>query len=241
MMPDRTGETFGSEAKRLAALDWHAVANELDSEGYAVLKDVLRPSEVRAFGRMMGDEGQLGELAELGLGRGRYRAFHAPLPATLPLWRRALHMTLLPLANQWEALLGSGITHSHPETAGHEGMEGNAIAALTRLGSGDFYALHQDSRTGPSFPFQAALLLSEPGDFSGGELVMTEQRPRMQSRPMVVPVQPGDIAILAAVHRPHRGAKGYYRVNLKHGVSRVRSGERLGMELLLGANGNLPP
>lgn len=237
MMPDRTGETFGSEASRIAALDWQTIGDELDREGYAVLSDVLRPSEVMAIGRLLADEeGQVGALAEQGLGQGRYRAFRAPLPATLPLWQRALRAGLSPLANRWETLLERSVTHvPRPrEVAVHAGSGGDVVATLTHLGSGDFYALHQDLEAGVSFPFQAALLLSDHGRFSGGELVLTEQRPRMQSRPMVVPVQPGDIAILAAVHRPHKGAKGYYKVTLKHGISRVRRGERLGLELLLG-------
>jgi hypothetical protein len=235
MMPDKTGETFGSEGHRVSALDWAALSDELDREGYAVVKDILRPSEVLAFGRLWsGKAGDFCDLSALELGRGQGRLLTGPLPVTLPLWQRALRAALMPLANRWEVLLGTGTLHGAHESLTPEQVRGTGEmgAMLTRLEAGDFHALHQNA-AGLRFPFQAALLLSEHRHFSGGELVMTEQRPRMQSRPMVVPVEPGDIAILAAAHRPHRGSKGYYKVTLRHGVSRLRSGQRVGLEFLL--------
>ena len=170
-------------------------------------------------------------MARHGFGKGEYRYFRYPLPALIGGLRSALYAKLVPLANAWNERMGEGIRY--PAT--QEGYLGLCHAAgqvrptplLLQYGAGDFNALHQDLYGDLVFPVQVAVLLSEPGrDFTGGEFVLTEQRPRMQSRAEVVPLRQGDAVAFAVHNRPVKGSKGYYRVNLRHGVSRIRSGRR---------------
>src|SRR5690606_2776277 len=170
-------------------------------------------------------------MARHGFGRGEYKYFDYPLPAPVAGLREAIYPRLAPIANRWNAAMG--VHDRYP--AGHTAFIERCHAAgqrrptplLLQYGVDDYNCLHQDLYGEQVFPLQVALLLSEPGrDFEGGEFVLTEQRPRMQSRAEVLPLRQGDAAIFAVHHRPVQGARGPYRVNLRHGVSRVRAGRR---------------
>ncbi|WP_193090754.1 2OG-Fe(II) oxygenase, partial [Advenella sp. FME57] len=162
--------------------------------------------------------------------------FEDKLPEVLAVLRKQLYRHLAPIANRWNEVLEIG--YRYPDTldsflqANHDADQNRQLSHLHRLQESDYIALHQRNDGQLVFPLQAVLLLSEPGqDFRGGELVMTEQRPRMQSRPLVLSLQQGDIAIMSTGQRPFKGSHGFYRVNMKHAISRVRSGQRIGLEL----------
>jgi hypothetical protein len=166
-----------------------------------------------------------------GFGRGEYQYFSYPLPAIIAALRPALYARLVPVANQWNEALGIAMrfpsTHAEFIARCHAAGQRKPTPLLLQYGAGDFNCLHQDLYGEHVFPVQVAILLSEPGrDFTGGEFVLTEQRPRMQSRAEVVPLTQGDAVIFAVRHRPVQGTRGVYRVNLRHGVSRIRSGQR---------------
>jgi hypothetical protein len=170
-------------------------------------------------------------MARHGFGRGEYKYFRYPLPRIVSALRATLYPYLAPIANRWNESLR--IDARFPARfAGflercHQAGQTRPTPLLLRYGPGDFNALHQDVYGEQVFPLQVAFLLSDPGkDFEGGELVLTEQRPRMQSRPSVVPLRRGDAVVFAVNHRPVAGARGFYRVSLRHGVSEVRSGRR---------------
>jgi hypothetical protein len=170
-------------------------------------------------------------MARHGFGRGEYKYFAYPLPGIVAALRTALYARLAPLANRWNAALGHEVAyparHADFLARCHSAGQTRPTPLLLRYGAGDYNCLHQDLYGEHVFPFQVAFLLAEPGrDFTGGEFVLTEQRPRMQSRAEVVPLGLGDAVIFAVHHRPVRGARGVYRVNLRHGVSRIRSGRR---------------
>ncbi|CAD6518397.1 hypothetical protein LMG27952_00998 [Paraburkholderia hiiakae] len=219
-------------------LDWSAIAAQLDSEGYAALPGLLRADEARALAREAGtwDALRRASLDSLDLGRGDLLYFDAALPQPWARWRTDFYRQLAPLANRWNEMLG--MTYRFPAQL-NAFLERNRRAGqtqtqshLNRLGTDDYLALHQRNEGEHVFPLQVVALLSAPGkDFTGGELVLTEQRPRMQSRPTVVPLGLGDAAIIATAQRPFKGSSGCYRVNLRHAISRVRSGERIGFEL----------
>ena len=175
-------------------------------------------------------------LASNNVGSGELIHFDATLPASLEKLRAALYPHLASIANRWNGILG--VTDRYPAQLqdflqrNREAGQARVQSHLSRLGPEDHIALHQRNDGEVVFPLQLIALLSAPGlDFLGGEFVMTEQRPRRQSRPMVLPLALGDAALIATAERPFRGSKGFYRVNLKHAVSRVRQGERLGLEL----------
>jgi len=219
---------------RLEGYDWHAVAAELDAHGCAVLPGILDPGECREVAALYPREEHFRShvvMARHGFGSGEYRYFAYPLPGLIAALRAALYPRLAAVANDWNRRMG--IALSYPRT--HEDFLKECHAAgqtrptplLLKYGAGDFNCLHQDLYGDLAFPLQVAFLLSEPGrDFSGGEFVLTEQRPRMQSRAEVVPLAMGDAVAFAVHGRPVQGTRGAYRVNLRHGVSRVRSGER---------------
>ncbi|WP_321866320.1 2OG-Fe(II) oxygenase [Paraburkholderia tropica] len=221
--------------------NWHAVEAQLNDEGYAVLADGFDATQALALGRelMQADARCYRSrvaLDTLDLGRGELRYFTDDLPAPLDAWRDALYRHLALIANRWSAKLGAPHAFA-PDFHGF--LDANLAAGQTqpqssvsRLRSEDWQALHQRDAGREVFPFQVVAVLSEPQrDFTGGEFVMTERRPRMQSRPIVVPLRPGDLAVVATSLRPCEGAQGVYRVSLKHAISRVRGGERIGLEL----------
>jgi uncharacterized protein len=219
---------------RVAAYDWRALAGELDTYGCAVLPKLLSPGECRTISALYPDESHFRShviMARHGFGKGEYRYFKYPLPDFLGGLRTALYPQLAGVANDWNGRMG--INERYP--AGHASfLKQCHVAGQTRptplllqYVRGDFNCLHQDLYGDLAFPIQVAILLSEPGkDFTGGEFVLTEQRPRMQSRAEVVPLRQGDAVAFAVHNRPVQGSKGTYRVNLRHGVSRVRSGMR---------------
>jgi hypothetical protein len=170
-------------------------------------------------------------MARHGFGRGEYKYFAYPLPEPIAGLRAALYPCLSPIANRWNEATGMGAhypaAHADFLARCHEAGQARPTPLLLKYGEGDFNALHQDLYGEHVFPLQVAILLSEPGgDFTGGEFVLTEQRPRMQSKAEVVPLRKGDAVVFAVSHRPVYGARGVYRVNLRHGVSRLRSGRR---------------
>jgi hypothetical protein len=230
----RPDDTLPAPADRVAALDWDAAAAELDQHGAAVLPALLTPEECRAIAALYPEEAPFRSrvvMARHGFGRGEYKYFGYPLPEPIAGLRAALYPRLAPVANGWNARMG--IDTRYPERheaflkACHAAGQARATPLLLQYEPGDFNCLHQDLYGDLAFPLQVAILLSEPGrDFTGGEFVLTEQRPRMQSRPEVVPLRQGDGVAFAVHHRPVAGTRGDYRVNLRHGVSRLRSGRR---------------
>jgi len=219
---------------RVGGIDWSAAARDLDGYGAAHLPELLPPKECRAIAAFYGDEQRFRShvvMARHGFGRGEYRYFNYPLPGTIASLRSAFYARLAPIANAWNARMGMTMRYpkAHSEfldmcrAAGQE----RPTPLLLRYVEGDYNCLHQDLYGDLAFPLQVAILLSEPGeDFTGGEFVLAEQRPRMQSRPEVVPLRQGDAVAFAVSNRPVAGTRGVYRVNLRHGVSRVRSGRR---------------
>jgi hypothetical protein len=170
-------------------------------------------------------------MARHGFGRGEYKYFRYPLPALIAALRSAVYPQLVPLANRWNELMGINARYpaKHAEfiAACHQAGQVKPTPLLLQYGVDDYNCLHQDVYGEHVFALQLAILLSEPDkDFTGGEFVMTEQRPRMQSRAMVVPLRQGDGVVFAVRNRPVQGTRGTYRVNLRHAVSRIRSGQR---------------
>jgi len=223
-----------SAEARVAAYDWKALAGELDSFGCAVLAKLLAPEECRAIAGLYPDESHFRShvvMARHGFGKGEYRYFRYPLPDLLGGLRTVLYPHLADVANEWNVRMG--IDERYPDEHAsflkqcHAASQMRPTPLLLQYVPGDFNCLHQDLYGDLAFPIQVAILLSEPGrDFTGGEFALTEQRPRMQSRVEVVPLRQGDAVAFAVHNRPVRGSKGNYRVNLRHGVSRVRSGMR---------------
>lgn len=223
-----------SLAARVDALHWRRIEAELDSHGVGLTGPLLRPEECRALAALYADEGRFRSrivMARHGFGSGEYQYFAHPLPEILAAVRPAIYERLAPIANRWNETLG--IAQRYPDALDaflalcHEAGQTRPTPLLLKYGAGDYNCLHQDLYGDLFFPFQMVILLSQPGvDFTGGEFTLVEQRPRMQSRPEVVPLVQGEAAIFAVQHRPMRGSRGTYRVNLRHGVSRVRSGER---------------
>lgn len=219
---------------RIAAIQWPQVEAELDAHGAACVPYLLDAEECRRLRALYGQDNAFRSrvvMARHGFGQGEYRYFRYPLPPLIAALRRAIYPHLVPLANRWHEALGLAqrfdAQHDVFLHRCHAGGQTRPTPLLLRYGPGDYNCLHQDVYGEHVFPLQVVLLLSQPGrDFDGGEFVMTEQRPRMQSRAMVLPLQQGDAAIVAVRHRPVRGTRGNHRVNLRHGVSRVRSGER---------------
>lgn len=229
-----TIQTSASAAERLALQDWAAVAKDLDGFGAAILPQLLSDSECHDFAALYkAEEGFRSRviMARHGFGRGEYRYFSYPLPGLLADLREALFPPLAQLANEWNGRMG--LDQRFPDTLKsflqicHAAGQTRPTPLLLQYGPGDYNALHQDLYGDLVFPIQVAVLLSEPGpDFTGGEFVLTEQRPRMQSRAEVVPLRQGDAVVFAVNNRPVAGTKGSYRVKMRHGVSRIRSGHR---------------
>lgn len=224
---------------RLARLDWRDIAHQMDTEGCAVLPGLLDDDELDllASGYEQFEGVQRVRMEEQALGVGDLFCFRRQLPAGLTFWRHGLYPPLAAIANAWNVALD--IAHRYPEELERFLAQNRAAgqtrpqSSVSRIPAGGYQALHQNALGDPVFPLQLVAMLNEPGrDFTGGEFVLTEQRPRMQSRPIVLPLRRGDVAVIPVAHRPVRGAKGFYRVNLKHAVSRVRSGQRMGLDIL---------
>jgi uncharacterized protein len=219
---------------RVSQYDWDKLSEELSDNGCAVVEKLLSPKECRQIAAMYPEEDHFRShvhMARLGFGKGEYRYFKYPLPDLIGNLRTALYPHLSNVANDWNKRLG--IEQHYPSRhaqflkACHDHGQKRPTPLLLQYVSGDFNCLHQDLYGDLAFPLQLTILLSEPGkDFTGGEFVLTEQRPRMQSRVEVVPLRQGDAVIFAVHNRPVKGTKGNYRVNLRHGVSRVRTGMR---------------
>jgi hypothetical protein len=219
---------------RLATIDWSRVADELDAQGSAVIPHLVSPAQCRQFAGLYGNSELFRSrvvMARHGFGHGEYQYFGYPLLPPIAGLRAAIYPALVPIANRWNETMQINVRypakHSEFLARCHAAGQVRPTPLLLKYGPGDYNCLHQDLYGEHVFPLQVAVLLSEPGrDFSGGEFVLTEQRPRMQSRPEVVSLRQGDAVVFAVHQRPVRGSRGVYRVMLRHGVSRVHSGQR---------------
>ena len=219
---------------RVDSCDWSALTSELNGVGAAVLPKILTPQECRTIAALYPREEHFRShivMARHGFGKGEYRYFRYPLPDLIGSLRTALYPRLAPIANTWNERMGVDTRYpqSHRQFLElcHKAGQERPTPLLLQYAEGDYNCLHQDLYGDLAFPLQVAILLSEPGkDFTGGEFVLTEQRPRMQSRAEVVALRQGDGVVFAVSNRPVAGTRGTYRVNLRHGVSRVRSGRR---------------
>jgi uncharacterized protein len=234
-IPDEmTSHDQGEWAQRVGAIDWGAVAEALDARGAAVIERLLSAQECAALAALYAQGAPFRSRVVMerhGFGRGEYKYFAYPLPEVIGALRAQIYPHLAPLANRWHAAMGIDVrfpvAHAEFVARCHAAGQVRPTPLLLQYGEGDYNCLHQDLYGEHVFPLQVVLLLSEPErDFTGGEFVMTEQRPRMQSRPQVLPLHRGDAAVIAVHHRPVQGARGVYRVNMRHGVSRVASGQR---------------
>ncbi|TMQ25430.1 MAG: proline hydroxylase [Nitrospirae bacterium] len=221
-------------AGRVKTLDWERVSTDLDAQGCAIIDGLLTPEECDAMAGLYQVDGIFRSrvvMGRHGFGRGEYKYFSYPLPDIVAGLRTSIYLHLVPIANRWNHVMGIDVrfpaTHADFIARCHAAGQGRPTPLLLQYEVGDYNCLHQDLYGEHVFPMQVAILLSEPGrDFMGGEFVLTEQRPRMQSRPEVVPLMQGDAVVFAVHHRPVQGTRGVYRVNLRHGVSRLRSGRR---------------
>jgi hypothetical protein len=221
-------------AGRIAALDWSAIAADLDAHGCATTGPLLAAEECDALAAVYASDAPFRSrivMARHGFGRGEYKYFTYPLPAAIAELRAALYPPLADIANRWNAALGIAMHYpaAHAEYLArcHAAGQAKPTPLLLQYGPGDYNCLHQDLYGEHVFPLQVAFLLSAPGrDFAGGEFVLTEQRPRMQSRAEVVPLRHGEGVIFPVHHRPMQGTRGVYRVVMRHGVSRLRNGTR---------------
>lgn len=216
------------------ALDWSDIAAGLNAQGWVVLPHLLNPEDCERVAGFYDDVPRFRStvvMARHGFGQGEYRYFTYPLPDVVAGLRTALYPRLAPLANRWNETMGIGVRYPPQHAAFldrcHRAGQERPTPLLLRYGPGDYNCLHQDLYGAHVFPVQATILLSAPGrDFEGGEFVLTEQRPRRQSRVEVVPLERGDAVIFPVHHRPVRGTRGFHRTRMRHGVSRLRSGER---------------
>jgi hypothetical protein len=221
-------------AARVAAIDWTEIGADLDAQGCVVLSGLLTPDECRALSGLYDDDAKFRSrivMGRHGFGRGEYKYFSYPLPEPIAALRPALYPPLSTIANRWNEAMGVATRYPDDHAAFlkrcHDAGQTRPTPLLLQYEAGDYNCLHQDLYGEHVFPLQVAILLSEPDkDFTGGEFVLTEQRPRMQSRAEVVSLRQGDAVAFAVHHRPVQGTRGVYRVNLRHGVSRLRSGRR---------------
>jgi hypothetical protein len=219
---------------RIETVDWANASTHLDGRGWTILEKLLTIDECEVVAGLYDNDRRFRShvvMARHGLGRGEYKYFAYPLPDIVAELRTALYPRLAPIANRWneslrrEVRFPDGLKEFIDRC--HRAGQTRPTPLLLQYGAGDFNALHQDVYGEHVFPLQMTILLSEPEtDFSGGEFVLTEQRPRMQSRAEVVPLRQGDAVVFAVRDRPAPGTRGIYRVTLRHGVSRLRSGHR---------------
>jgi hypothetical protein len=225
---------------RVQALDWPRAEAELDAQGWARFPGFLSASECSELAALYALDAPFRSrvvMARHGYGSGEYKYFAYPLPELVAVLRRHFYAQLVPLANRWAEALGGAHAypqaHEHFVARCHQAGQARPTPLLLHYAAGDYNCLHQDLYGAQLFPMQVALLLSEPErDFRGGEFVLTEQRPRMQSRVMVVPLRQGDALVFAVQQRPVRGQRGVYRVNMRHGVSRLDAGQRTTLGLI---------
>jgi uncharacterized protein len=219
---------------RVSALDWQDIETQLNDFGSAIAPGLLTPDECESLAARYDDDANFRSRVVMerhGFGRGEYKYFAYPLPEPIGDLRGAVYPMLAPIANRWNEIMGIETRYpsAHAEFVErcHRAGQKRPTPLLLRYVPGDYNCLHQDLYGEHVFPIQMAVLLSAPKrDFTGGEFVMTEQRPRMQSRAEVVPLAQGDAVFFAVHHRPVQGTRGPYRVNMRHGVSRLRSGRR---------------
>jgi hypothetical protein len=230
----KDGEAVTPSYARGPELDWARVSEDLDARGSAVLGGLISPEECRGLAALYPEDSIFRSrvvMSRHGFGRGEYKYFSYPLPEIIQNLRTELYPRLAPIANRWNESMGIDVDYpdEHADFIArcHRAGQRKPTPLLLQYGEGDYNCLHQDLYGEHVFPLQVAILLSGPGrDFTGGEFVMTEQRPRMQSRAEVVQLRQGDAVVFAVHHRPVQGTRGMYRVNLRHGVSRIRSGHR---------------
>ena len=231
---DRLARMDISFLSGVKAIDWAGVSSNLDAQGSAVIGRLISPEECDALVALYPSEERFRSrvvMARHGFGRGEYKYFSYPLPGVIGRLRTELYPPLAEVANRWNEAMGVDVRYPGELRKFikrcHAAGQRRPTPLLLQYGAGDYNCLHQDLYGEHVFPLQLTLLLSEPGrDFTGGEFVLTEQRPRMQSRAEVVPLDKGDAVVFAVRHRPVQGTRGTYRVSLRHGVSRVRSGHR---------------
>ena len=230
-MPTSIGN---SATERIGSLDWQRAAQDLDAQGSAVLGGLLSPGECQDLISLYEKDELFRSrviMARHGFGRGEYKYFEYPLPPLVAELRTTLYPRLAPVANRWNAAMGIDVRYpeDHVEFLQrcHGAGQTKPTPLLLKYEKDDYNCLHQDLYGEHVFPIQVAFVLSQAGrDFTGGEFILTEQRPRIQSRPEVVSLQQGDAVAFAVHHRPVAGTRGTYRVNMRHGVSRLRSGRR---------------
>lgn len=216
------------------SIDWTQLADDLDHFGAAQVPGLLQADACRSLAALYTDDRLYRSrvvMARHGFGQGEYKYFAYPLPPVVQALRTAFYAPLADIANRWNQAMDIAVrypnTHAHYLEQCHAAGQLRPTPLLLRYGEGDYNCLHQDLYGEHVFPLQMTILLSQPGkDFAGGEFVLTEQRPRMQSRVHVVPLQQGDAVIFAVHHRPVQGTRGVYRVTMRHGVSRIRAGRR---------------
>lgn len=226
--------------RRIEALDWAGMSRQLNEQGWAVTPALLNQEECIALRQLFAQDDCFRTttvMSQHGFGRGVYRYFSYPLPKTVQALRASLYAQLVPIANAWHTQLREALqfplSHQTFVKWCHEKGQCRPTPLMLSYEQGDYNRLHQDRYGEYLFPLQAVLLLSQPGDeFTGGELVITEQRARMQSRPMVVPLNRGDLAIFGGLSRPVQGSRGYVRANLRHGVSALSSGQRMTLGII---------
>ena len=226
-------EPVADIAPRIAGIDAAQLTASLDERGYAMLPALLSPGECRALAALYADESAFRSRVVMqrhGFGRGEYKYLRYPLPAPVAALRHALYPLLALVANRWrEALREAGRFPARLDeflAECHAAGQTRPTPLILRYAAGDYNCLHQDLYGALVFPLQLTILLSDPADFAGGEFLLVEQRPRMQSKGEVVPLRQGEAVVFAVNHRPVRGTRGFYRVNQRHGVSRLRAGER---------------
>jgi len=219
---------------RIAALDWPRIAGDLDAYGCAITGPLLTAEECATLAARYDDDALFRSrivMARHGFGRGEYKYFASPLPEAITALRTSLYPPLAGIANRWNETMRVAVRYPDAHAAFlarcHAAGQTKPTPLLLRYTQGDYNCLHQDLYGEHVFPLQATVLLSRPGEeFSGGEFLLTEQRPRMQSRAEVVPLAQGEAVIFPVHHRPVAGTRGTYRVNMRHGVSRLRAGRR---------------
>jgi uncharacterized protein len=221
-------------AGRVRSLDWERVSQDLDAQGSAMIEGLITREDCDALAELYPIDDIFRSrvvMGRHGFERGEYKYFSYPLPDIIAGLRTAIYPRLAPIANRWNAAMGIDVRyperHADFIARCHDTGQLRPTPLLLHYGADDYNCLHQDLYGEQVFPLQVTILLSEPGrDFTGGEFVITEQRPRMQSRPEVVPLRQGDAVVFAVNQRPVQGTRGVYRVKLRHGVSRVRLGHR---------------